>query len=70
MQTSEGGHLTEGHLAEALHNLKKCPSKLTLALRKLLAVPPQDAWVHADRIFSHLTEVSQPETTVTGIISN
>jgi len=55
--TVDGGHLTEGHLAEALHNLKKCPSKLTLALRKLLAVPPQDAWVHADRIFSHLKEV-------------
>ena len=49
--------LTEGQLTEALHHMKKCPSKLTLALRKLLAVPAPDAWPFADKLFSHLKEV-------------
>ena len=54
--------ISEGQLAEALAHMKRCPSKLTLALRKVMAAHPQNAWVHADRIFSHLKEVLDPST--------
>ena len=59
---SSAGGISEGQLAEGLAHMKRCPSKLTLALRKVMAAHPQNAWVHADRIFSHLKEVLDPST--------
>ena len=54
--------LSESQIRDALHNLKKCPSKLTLVLKKLQAIPPQESWQHAEAIFRHLKEILDPAT--------
>ena len=54
--------ITEGQIKDALLNLKKCPSKLTLVLRKLQTIPPQDSWQHANTIFGYLKDILDPGT--------
>ena len=59
---SQSKEVTEAALKEALLNLKNCPPKLTLVLKKLLKMPPQDVWQFSELIISHITDLLDPNT--------
>ena len=54
--------LTEATVKEALINLKKCSPKLTLVLKRLLRMAPQDVWQFSELLVGHITDILEPST--------
>ena len=54
--------LTEATVKEALINLKKCSPKLTLVLKRLLRMAPQDVWQFSELLVGHITDILESST--------
>lgn len=62
LPASSASPSTLAKVQEALVDLKACPPKLTLVLRRLLKMEPNRTWQYADLIVSHVADFLEDST--------
>jgi integrator complex subunit 2 len=59
---SAADSVSQAEVAEAFACIAGCPSKLTLALNKLMGLPIEEVWGYADVAIKHITEIMAQAT--------